>query len=80
MEVDFPGNHPSDLYVWIVKHWDCLKEKYGVYSMSEAAKDFTDKYGQSKGRFFRFFMVLIDRLIKRSSKKLSHEETLDSAK
>ncbi|MDR2102810.1 MAG: transcriptional regulator, partial [Treponema sp.] len=29
--VNFPGNSPSDLYVWIVKHWDFLKKKYGVH-------------------------------------------------
>jgi hypothetical protein len=45
----FPGSSESDLYVWIVKHWDFLKRKYGVYSLSDAAKDFSGKYGRSPG-------------------------------
>jgi hypothetical protein len=45
----FPGSSESDLYVWIVKHWDFLKRKYGIYSLSDAAKDFSGKYGRSPG-------------------------------
>jgi hypothetical protein len=45
----FPGSSESDLYVWIVKHWDFLKRKYGIYSLSDAAKDFSGKYGHSPG-------------------------------
>jgi hypothetical protein len=45
----FPGSSASDLYVWIVKHWDFLKRKYGIYSLSDAAKDFSGKYGRSPG-------------------------------
>ncbi|MDR1107215.1 MAG: transcriptional regulator [Treponema sp.] len=45
----FPGSSPSDLYVWIVKHWDFLKRNFGVDSLSGAAKDFSNKYGRSKG-------------------------------
>jgi hypothetical protein len=53
--LNFPGSSPSDLYVWIVKHWDYLKKENGVhYSIAEAASDFSLKYGKSKGRFFRF--------------------------
>jgi hypothetical protein len=63
IELNFPGHSPSDLYVWIVKHWDFLKKKYGVdYAASEAAKDFTVKYGRSQSRFLRFFRTLLDRL------------------
>jgi hypothetical protein len=62
----FPGRSPGDLYVWIVKHWDFLKKKYGVYSLAEAARDFSRKYGQSRGRIFRFLAFLIDRLFGRS--------------
>jgi hypothetical protein len=61
----FPGRSPSDLYVWIVKHWDFLKKKYGVYSLAEAARDFSQKYGQRRG-IFRFLAFLIDRLFGRS--------------
>jgi hypothetical protein len=45
----FPGRTPSDLYVWIVKHWDQLKQKYGLqFSLHDAAKDFGEKYGKDK--------------------------------
>jgi hypothetical protein len=41
----FPNRTESDLYVWIVQHWDFLKRKYGVnYSLADAAKDFSEKY------------------------------------
>jgi hypothetical protein len=62
LTLDFPGRSPSDLYVWIVKHWDFLKKKYGAYSLSEAARDFSVKYGQSRGRFFRFLAILAERI------------------
>lgn len=43
----FPGRTPADLYVWIVKHWDFLKKKYGgQFSLTEAARDFSNKYGK----------------------------------
>jgi hypothetical protein len=41
----FSGRTESDLYVWIVKHWDFLKKKYGDCDMSDAARDFGDRYG-----------------------------------
>jgi len=63
--VNFPGRTEGDLYVWIVKHWDFLKKKYGVYPLEQAAGDFSKKYGQSKGRFFRFISMLADRLFRR---------------
>ncbi|MDR3303454.1 MAG: transcriptional regulator [Treponema sp.] len=66
IELNFPGNSPSDLYVWIVKHWDFLKKKYGMdYAIDEAAKDFSVKYGKSQGRFFRFFSTFFERLFRR---------------
>ncbi|MDR1899467.1 MAG: transcriptional regulator [Treponema sp.] len=63
--VNFPGRSASDLYVWIVKHWDFLKKKYGVgYSLSHAAGDFTRKYGRNRGRFFRFIALLIKKIFR----------------
>jgi hypothetical protein len=62
LTLDFPGRSPSDLYVWIVKHWDFLKKKYGSYSLSEAARDFSVKYGRSRGPFFRFLAILAGRI------------------
>jgi hypothetical protein len=62
---NFPGRTEGDLYVWIVKHWDFLKKKYGGYSLAEAAGDFSKKYGQSRGRFFRLLALLADRIFSR---------------
>ncbi|MDR0487368.1 MAG: transcriptional regulator [Treponema sp.] len=62
--VNFHGRTEADLYVWIIKHWDFLKKKYGSYSLAKAAGDFSQKYGQSRGRFFRFLAVLADRIFK----------------
>jgi hypothetical protein len=63
----FPGHSPSDLYVWIVKHWDFLKKKYGVfYSVADAARDFSVKYGQNRGKTLRFFAALLGRFFNRS--------------
>jgi hypothetical protein len=43
----FPGRTPSDLYVWIVKHWDLLKKKYGIhYTILDAVRDFGTRYGR----------------------------------
>ena len=47
----FPGRTPSDLYVFIVKHWDELKRKYGLeYPISDAARDFGERYGTTRAR------------------------------
>jgi len=64
--VNFPGRTESDLYVWIIKHWDFLKKKYGTYSLYKAAGDFSKKYGQSQGKFFRFLALLVDRIFRKS--------------
>jgi hypothetical protein len=66
--LNFPGRSPGDLYVWIVKHWDFLKKKYGVYSLADAAKDFAKKYGQNRGRFFRALAFLTDKLFNRKGR------------
>jgi hypothetical protein len=44
----FPGRTEGDLYVWIVTHWDFLKKKYGEYDISDAARDFGDRYGRKE--------------------------------
>jgi hypothetical protein len=66
----FPGRSASDLYVWIVKHWDFLKKKYGVYSLAEAARDFSRKYGQSRGKIYRLLAFIVDRFFCRSGQFL----------
>ncbi|MDR1059145.1 MAG: transcriptional regulator [Treponema sp.] len=64
LRTNFPGRSEGDLYVWIVKHWDSLKKKYGVrYSAAEAARDFSRKYGRDRGRFFRFIAAALKGLL-----------------
>ncbi len=44
----FPGRTEADLYIWIVKHWHELKDKYGQeYPMEAAAAAFSRKHGTS---------------------------------
>jgi hypothetical protein len=46
LEARFPGRTVSDLYLYIVKHWDALKKRYGIhYPAAEAARDFGTRYG-----------------------------------
>ena len=48
----FPERTASDLYIWIVKHWDGLKKKYGLhYSIKDAARDFSSRYGSPRTTF-----------------------------
>ena len=65
--VNFPGRSASDLYVWIVKHWDFLKKKYGTYSLAAAAGDFSEKHGHSRGKFLRFIALFAERLFKNNT-------------
>jgi hypothetical protein len=61
--LNFPGNSQSDLYVWIVKHWDFLKKKNDVrFSIPDAARDFSRRYGNHKGWFFRFITAKLKHL------------------
>jgi len=63
---NFPGRTKSDLYVWIVKHWDFLKKKSRAYPLSDAAGDFADKYGRKEGRAFRLLSLLAARFFGRA--------------
>jgi hypothetical protein len=65
---NFTGRTEADLYVWIIKHWDFLKKKYGKYSLSKAAVDFSKKYGQDKGKLSRFISVLAGRFFRTGRK------------
>jgi hypothetical protein len=68
--LNFPGRTPSDLYVWIVKHWDSLKKKYGVlYSVNDAARDFSQNYGARPKGPLRFLALIVDRIFNRSPAK-----------
>jgi hypothetical protein len=49
----FPGRTESDLYVFIVKRWDYLKKEEGEnVTVLDAAKDFSEKYGEKKNWIF----------------------------
>lgn len=51
----FPGQSSSDLYIWIVKYWDFIKKKKGpYYSIDQAARDFSRKYGKGRKSFRNF--------------------------
>ncbi|MFP4364768.1 MAG: transcriptional regulator [Spirochaetia bacterium] len=44
----FPGRTCADMYIWIMKHWGELKEKYGEeFPLHQAAEDYSSKYGKS---------------------------------
>ncbi len=44
----FPGRTEGDLYMWVVRHWEELREKYhSDLSVEHAARDLTEKYGLS---------------------------------
>ncbi|MDR1747858.1 MAG: DUF4032 domain-containing protein [Spirochaetaceae bacterium] len=53
----FKRRTPSDLYVWIIRYWDELKEKYDDHpSLDQAALDFTEIYGKG------FFKSLLNKV------------------
>lgn len=53
----FPERTPTDLYLWIVRHWDELKHQYGDdIPVALAATDYSRRYG--KGRLRRFLELL----------------------
>jgi hypothetical protein len=60
----FPGRTPSDLYVWIVKHWDTLKKMYGIhYTLADAARDFGSRYGSAKRGIPALLRLILDRIL-----------------
>jgi hypothetical protein len=64
----FPGRTASDLYMFIVQHWDELKRKYGLgYSLGDAARDYGERYGTTpllrlRMRLAAFFKRLAERV------------------
>lgn len=42
----FPKRTPDDLYLWIVRHWDQLKQQYGDVSVVDAVGDYSRRYGK----------------------------------
>ena len=62
---NFPGKSPSDLYLWIVRHWDFLKKKNGInYSISNAARNFSIRYGSQKKSIFYFLGTFLGKIFK----------------
>jgi hypothetical protein len=59
----FPDRTEADLYVWIVKHWHYLKEKYGPgVSAKAAALDYSQQFGKNlRERIKRFFARFIQK-------------------
>lgn len=54
MVARFPGRTEGDLYVWIVKHWHYIKEKYGEdISAKDAAVSYSRLYGKGFWTQFR---------------------------
>jgi hypothetical protein len=53
----FPGKTSSDLYVWVVRFWDELKNCYGSHiSVSEAVKGYSKTYGMGRMERFKKFL------------------------
>jgi hypothetical protein len=53
----FPGRTEGDLYLWIVKHWDSLKRRFGQeFPLELAAREYMETYG--RGLFERFLIKL----------------------
>jgi hypothetical protein len=74
----FPGRTVSDLYVFIVKHWDELKRKYGLeYTISDATRDFGERFGTTRvRRAFRIVRALAGSVFGWLNERLSRRGVL----
>ena len=62
LDARFRGRTVGDLYLYIVKHWDALKKRYGIhYPASAAARDFASRYGTGFTKRVREFLSAIAR-------------------
>lgn len=61
----FPGKTEGDLYIWIVRHWDDLKNMSGSQNVSieSAALDYKVRFG--KGYWYRFYKRIVDFLFRK---------------
>lgn len=58
----FNNRTEADLYIWIVKHWDDLKSKYGQdFPLDQATKEYSEIYGRN---IFQTFFAYIKTIIK----------------
>ena len=56
----FRNRTPSDLYVWLIKYWDDLKQRIGNdFILDKAAEDFTKEFGDN---IFSYLYKKIKRL------------------
>jgi hypothetical protein len=61
----FPGRTYSDMYVYVVRHWDSLKRSYGpAFPIKDAVKSYAEAFGRPRPRgpwkrFLDFFMRLV---------------------
>jgi len=59
----FIGRTSGDLYIWIIRHWDEIKSKYGKdVPISEAVRSYSAKFGESP---IRFLIRLIKKIFSR---------------
>lgn len=57
----FPERTEGDLYLWIVKHWDSLKRRYGQeFPLELAAREYMQTYGRG---FFKRLIIRLKRLL-----------------
>ncbi|QEN06351.1 transcriptional regulator [Thiospirochaeta perfilievii] len=56
----FNNRTEADLYIWIVKHWDDLKSKYGQdFPLDQATKEYSDIYGKN---LFQNFLAYLKKI------------------
>ncbi|MFW6312418.1 MAG: transcriptional regulator [Spirochaetota bacterium] len=73
----FPGRTEADLYVWLVKHWDELKQRYGAeFSLAQAAEDLSTRYGKTLWARMREFLAR-KRAERERKKKIARGEIID---
>ena len=59
----FPGRTKADLYMWMIRHWDEMKRRYGhAYPLEKAVLDYSYRYGKS---FWQRFRSALARLVGR---------------
>lgn len=57
----FNNRTEADLYIWIVKHWDDLKSKYGQdFPLEQATREYSEMYGKN---IFQRALAYVKRII-----------------
>lgn len=63
----FPERTKSDLYVFFIKYWDELKQKFGNdFSMDQAAEDFKKNFSEKKKPFSKLKNLIEKRKMKKN--------------